>query len=300
MELLSHEGVAHIDAVDINPAQIHLVSLRKAAAETLARDEYITLLGCAGERETEALSARRRALYGRARTKLSSEAQAFFDQQGELIDAGAGTQGTCDRLLDEVRCGLEEHGLDPIERPAEALGDASWRETFERVFARQRLRTLLGSAMETYSKTYTFAAHFSQRFAAALRACSNVPKRGTSYLLQRAFARAPASQGPGYLSEAGYSALKQRGVDRMQLHVGNLIGQMQSLVEKNGPFDLIVTSDVADWMPVRQARELVRAARESVTEGGAILARRLNGDYHLGSMLSAHFNVDAAQSRTIN
>ena len=294
MSLLAHEGVAHVDAVDINPAQLHLVALRQAASSTLSRDEYLALLG-----ETDADD--RAALFERTRAVLPGAAASFFDARPELVAAGAATVGTFDRMLDEVREQLAASGLAPLDRPAEALGHASWRAIFERVFERARLRALIGSAMETYSTTYGFAAHFSLRFATALRSVALSPVEKASYHLNHIFGRGlDKEMAPPYLTEVGYAALQEQDTSRMSLHNGNFLGRMQALVAEGGKFDLISFSDVTDWMPTREVQTLFRAAQSCVVEGGAVLARRLNGDYRLADMMRRYFTVDSALSRQMH
>src|SRR5690606_4601142 len=45
LTLLSSEHVARVDAIDLNPAQLHLVELKRAGIARLSLDEQRTLLG---------------------------------------------------------------------------------------------------------------------------------------------------------------------------------------------------------------------------------------------------------------
>lgn len=45
LSLLTQDTIAQVHAVDINPAQLHLCELRRAALEHLTRDEQLFLLG---------------------------------------------------------------------------------------------------------------------------------------------------------------------------------------------------------------------------------------------------------------
>ncbi len=50
LSLLTHESVAEVCAVDINPAQVQLCELRRTASEQLTRDEQLRLLCADGSR----------------------------------------------------------------------------------------------------------------------------------------------------------------------------------------------------------------------------------------------------------
>ncbi len=73
-------------ALDLNPAQLACVWLRKAAYATLTHAELLQLIG--------ATSGDQRAnLYMRCRPSLPPEVQAFWDARPDVIEAGIGTGG---------------------------------------------------------------------------------------------------------------------------------------------------------------------------------------------------------------
>ena len=74
LSLLTRESVGKVDAVDINPAQLHLCELRRSALEALTRDEQLRMLGAVAGEPSE-----RRALYEKMRSNLPDESRAFWD-----------------------------------------------------------------------------------------------------------------------------------------------------------------------------------------------------------------------------
>lgn len=74
-----------------------------------------------------------------------------------------------------------------------------------------------------------------------------------------------------------------------------MIGAL-ALAEEHGPFDLLDLSDVLDWLPMPERRAALRKAASVLSEGGVLLARRLNGDGSLSDLMRRHLVVDRALS----
>lgn len=83
--LLAH-GAESVTAVEMNPAQVACIELRKSAYLHLEHDEFLELHGSRP-------SVRRRALYKTCRASLSDEHRAFWDAQGADIERGIGSLG---------------------------------------------------------------------------------------------------------------------------------------------------------------------------------------------------------------
>lgn len=73
-------------ALDRNPAQLACLELRVAAYRVLSHDELLELIGSRPCDE-------RAALYARCRALLSDEAQIFWDERPDAIEAGIGSVG---------------------------------------------------------------------------------------------------------------------------------------------------------------------------------------------------------------
>lgn len=83
---------AEIVAVDINPAQTHLLALKLAAMQTLSYEEYVGFIGLVPW-------ADRGALYPQMRPLLPRAAQQFWDKQSGAISAGILYCGRWERFL---------------------------------------------------------------------------------------------------------------------------------------------------------------------------------------------------------
>ncbi len=83
-------------AVDINPVQLKLIELKKAAFRTLEYEEFIAFLGF-----TE--TSERLALYSKVREALSDEACTFWDQRKTELESGIIHAGKFERYFQRFR-----------------------------------------------------------------------------------------------------------------------------------------------------------------------------------------------------
>src|SRR5690606_33860733 len=148
----------------------------------------------------------------------------------------------------------------------------AWRAIFNRVFDQNRVASSFGTAAVAYSSELPMSAHFSQRLAEGLRRTSGSP----SYLLMQVFP-SDEDKAPACMLPEVQAGMREHGLGRLHLHRGPLLGCLTTLAE-DAPFDLVQTSDVTDWLPQTERNALVRTVKAALTPGGALLARRSNGD----------------------
>lgn len=289
LSLLSSEHVERVDAIDLNPAQLSLVELKRAAILHLPLAKQRALLGHDGG-ESEEDGERRFRLYERVRDHLPVWARDHWDARQAEIGFGVVRVARFERLCHELADAFRDEGLDPLKRPSQALGHPAWRAIFNRVFDPNRLASCFGTAAVAYSSEQPMGAHFSRRMAEALRRKNGTP----SYFLTQVFPR-PDDSAPPCMQPEVQQGMKAHGLDRLHLHRGPLLGCLSELAE-GAPFDLIQTSDVTDWLPQTERNALLRTVKESLVPGGAILARRLNGDGDLAPLVAHHLELDAAMS----
>lgn len=98
---LLSQGPARVLAVDLSPAQLACVALRKAAYQTLSHIEFLTLLGTFKSRKP--LGEAREKFYQRCRPLLSADEQAFWDHHRPLIRQGIGHAGKFERYFQVFR-----------------------------------------------------------------------------------------------------------------------------------------------------------------------------------------------------
>jgi S-adenosylmethionine-diacylglycerol 3-amino-3-carboxypropyl transferase len=283
--LLSSPHVAHIDAIDLNPAQLHLVELKRAAIARLEPGAQRTLLWGDDDDMEE-----RFRLYERVRELLPEASREHWDARQDEIGFGPVRAARFEGLCRELSGAFCDEGLDPTRRPAEALGHPAWRDIFGRVFDRSRLASSFGTASVAYSTERSMSAHFSRALAEALRRSS----AEGNYLLEQVFSADAAALAPVMQPDA-QRRMKELGLHRLALHRGTLIGCLSAL-SAEAPYDLVQTSDVTDWLPLAERSRLLRSVKEALAPGGALLARRLNSDGELMPLAAQHFEVDAALS----
>lgn len=293
LSLLSSEHVARVDAIDLNPAQLHLVDLKRAGIARLSLDEQRTLLGHDDE-STPSRAEERWRLYERVRDALTGPAREHWDMRQAEIGFGVVRVARFERLCRELADAFYEEGLDPVSRPSEALGHPAWRAIFNRVFDQSRVASSFGTAAVAYSSEVPMGAHLSQRIAEALRRKSGAP----SYFLRQVFPR-PEENAPPCMLPGVQEGMRKHGLERLHLHRGPLLGSLTTLAE-DGRFDLVQTSDVTDWLPQTERNALVRTVKDALHPGGALLARRLNGDGDLAPLVGHHLDVDSALSASFH
>ncbi len=296
LSLLGSDSIARIDAVDLNPAQRHLIELKRAALEALTLDEQLTFI----EADENVAVEARLALYQQLRPRLPEDTRAFWDQREDQLGFGVNRVGRLEELFREVREQLTERGIDPLVNPSKALGSHDWNSIFATAFEKAKMSQTVGAASVGYSTKTQVSSHFAESFANAIRRFAGSSE--DNYLLHSAFrGRYAPERGaiPPWLQPATQERAKAHGVGRLHTHTGPFLGKMLEL-SSDVPYDLIITSNLIDWMPGPEANRLYRAIRNSLAEGGAVLSRRLCGDHALGTMMAKHLTVDAALSSNLS
>lgn len=67
-------------------------------------------------------------------------------------------------------------------------------------------------------------------------------------------------------------------------YVTYTLGNFESL-KSNEKYDIVSISNIGDWMPIEQYKELLASVREKLKPNGVVVARKLLGDYSLEQIL---------------
>jgi len=288
LSLLALPSVASIAAVDLNPAQLHLVELRRQALQHLSQVEQLQLIG------DKAGESSKVKFYESLRQHLPDATRNHWDERLDQIAYGVNQIGKFESLFRELAQQFTHAGLNPLHDPVAALNHPQWREVFETVFNRDKLIHTFGAAAVNYSMDRSFGTHFAAVFAEALQRF--VPTQ--NYFLTQVW-RDRYAEGleglPLYLQAPFQAKIHQYGSDRLQLHQGHFAEVMVQLaqVEK---FDLIQFSNISDWMPLPDLHQMLAQAVESLKPGGALIGRRLNGDHRLASVMAEHLAIERSLS----
>jgi S-adenosylmethionine-diacylglycerol 3-amino-3-carboxypropyl transferase len=283
LSLLTCSDVAQIDAVDLNPAQLHLVELRRQALLHLLVEEQLELIGAKSVTQAERVD-----LYNKIASKLPTSTQNYWDARIEQIAFGVNRVGKFEQLFRELSASFTASGLNPLRNP-DTTTDPRWRQIFESVFERHKLVRAFGEAAVNYSMDRSFGEHFADVFAKALHKYTI-----GNYFLTQVWSDS-YSYGfdgvPLYLQPEAQSSIRELGTSRLKLHHGAFAQKMLELGAIQ-PFDLIQFSNISDWMPPSDLDNMLKNALACLKPGGALIGRRLNGDHHLASVMAKHIYVD--------
>ena len=165
LSLLSHPAIAKIEAVDLNPAQLHLVELRRQALLHLSLDEQLRLIGA-----DKSISDRDRlSIYASLSPNLPTSTKAFWDARLEQIGFGVNQVGRFEQLFRQLAEKFSQIRIEPLQEPLIAVNHPRWRDIFEQVFERDRLIEFFGEAAVNYSMDRSFGEHFADVFSQALQ-----------------------------------------------------------------------------------------------------------------------------------
>ena len=288
LSLLTSPAIAKIEAVDLNPAQLHLVELRRQALLHLSLAEQLRLIGA----DQAASDRDRLSIYANLRAYLPQPTQSFWDARQEQIAFGVNRVGRFEQLFRELAAKFAQLGIAPLKDPLTAIQHPQWRNLFEQVFERERLVLTFGEAAVNYSMDRSFGEHFADVFAQALQRFNPNENYFLTQVWGDRYTNDLAGEGlPLYLQDSSQKDIRELGTERLQLHQGAFVDRLQQLAEVE-KFDLIQFSNISDWMPLSDLHQMLTDAIACLKLGGAIIGRRLNGDHHLAAVMAEHIAVD--------
>lgn len=284
LSLLSCPNVAHIDAVDLNFAQLHLVELRRQALLHLPLEQQLDLIGA-----TKITQTKRVNLYNQIASKLPTSTRNYWDTRIEQIAFGVNQVGKFEQMFRELSASFTASGLNPLRNPDTVTAHPLWQQIFETVFERNKLARIFGDAAVNYSMDRSFGTHFADVFAKALHKYTTA-----NYFLTQVWSDS-YSYGldgvPLYLQPNAQISIRELGTSRLHLHQGAFAQKMLEL-STTQPYDLIQFSNISDWMPPIDLDDMLKNAVNCLKPGGALIGRRLNGDHHLASFMAKHIYID--------
>lgn len=296
---------ARVLAVDINPAQLHLVELKRCALQRLSLHERIAFLGVVPDDS-------RVERYGDLRDGLSPAARAFWDARRAAIADGVIHAGRFERYLRQFRRFvlpvapgsravarmLAARDVHEQSLVYDALWDSRrWRLLF-RVFFSRRLLATFGRERSffTHAAVDAVGQHFLERVRVGLTATPVRVNPYVTYMLTGSY-RFPDAV-PAYLAPGSSDLVADRS-DRLVLVASPVTDLLAALPPRS--VDAFYLSDVFElFSPAAYAAALGAITR--VGRPGASLcywnnlvprccppdlAPELVGDSHLGERLHA-------------
>ncbi len=285
LSLLRLPEVAHIDLLDPNPAQLHLVELQAKALELGGHDLLMTVLS--GERRGADLG------WELVRGMCSEPARTWWDDRPEQLAFGLKRVGRFEELFRELARTARAAGIGLFSGELPPAFDAVVAQVFER----EKLASTFSRAAVDYSMDRGFDTHFAQ----VIRAAAARWKPGQNYFLEQVLRDdyGPPTAGlPGFMeSDAAQAIVTAGGFGRLTLHQGLFTDVMRRL---DGQWGLIQTSNISDWVPIPELVSLLAEVGTRLEPGGAWIGRRLNGDHSLMDTASAALDVDRELSAQLH
>lgn len=289
LALLAHPWVAKVEAIDINPAQLHLLALREAALRHLPLADAWLVQGI----EPEAPPENRLVAYAQLREHLSEATRAHWDARPGQVAFGLHRVGRYEALFRGLAADLTELGFGAGRLPQGLQEEKAFLGAFERAFEPGKLSATFGEAAVAFSMQRSFASHFAGVFRQAL---GRWTPEENPFLHQVYFDRYAPGQAPAYLQASGQGALQARAPGRLGLHAGHFTEVLADLVEAEGPFDVIHASNLSDWVPPTELKAFFTTLRSALVPAGAFVGRRLNGDHELGASAGERLRWDTTAS----
>jgi S-adenosylmethionine:diacylglycerol 3-amino-3-carboxypropyl transferase len=292
-----------VDALDLNPAQIHLCELRHAALKRLSRDEQLRLFGAHPAYARDGDEAARLALFERLSAGLAAESHAYWQAHRDTdIAYGVHHVGRNDQLMRAFRVALREAGFEPLHQKLYEADLPAWQAAYMRVGTSDRIREVFGIQAEALAqKIAGIVGRLAECHFRFLQRSDASKNPFVTTVFADAYATAAGEQGyPLYLQAAGQDALRQLGKrERLHLHVGNMIADMTTLAAERSGFDLISISNIPDWMNAEQFAEVAAMARACLNDNGALLARTASGNAVIIDVMAQHLQVDEQFNATL-
>jgi S-adenosylmethionine-diacylglycerol 3-amino-3-carboxypropyl transferase len=289
-----------LHVVDINPAQIFLLELKRAALELLTYDE---LRRC--------VAANARPFYARLRGRLSAEAAAFWDARERLLGAGLNRCGVIERKLRRAML-LFRLFIHPRRRIVAALTQPSlaaqrlfyeerwetwrWRAALRLGLSRPLLRLVYGRA---------FVAALAPGFAESIhqglaQTFMNFPAQDNGYLWQTFLGTYPASERawPIYLQPESYETVKG-GLEKMKLAAADAAEWLAAQPARSVSF--FALSNILEVTSAGYAERLIVAVSHAARPGALVCLRWiLPPPQSLVEMLGLRWRFEDARSRELS
>ncbi len=292
-----------VSAIDMNPAQAHLVELKFAGIEHLEHEDFVELMGVAPGGKPE-------AIYEEVKSELSPEAAAFWDEKIEDIRYGVFRCGRLDRYFEAFR----RDYLDELwpEDLVERLFDAEDLQTQARIFEeeaftpqfQEAFRHYYGRKMMSqrgrdpsqfrYVGEMDVGAYFLGRFHDV---CTRLPLKGNFYV--RRFLTGgyrSLEEAPLYLQRENFERLKGL-LDRVTIVTEELETHLAEV--ETGTYSKANLSDVFEYMAEDASDELFGLLARSMRQGGRIAYWNLLVERHPPETLSGKLESLTEESRAL-
>ena len=273
-------GAGTVIAVDLNPAQNHLVELKAAAVSRFPPPAAIAFLG--GSTES---AQRRRHGYRQLRSDLSAEARGYWDARPRAIEHGVLTSGVTERFIDMIVKAMRT-AIHPPSRIRRLLDcptlDAQrdlyrrewnnyrWRLMFKAILNRAVFRHTYDPAFFAQVENPSFPDHFHRTFEHGLTNIAVGNNYFLHHMLTGSYPHDVAGGVPAYL--AGGAADRMAG---LRLVDGGYVDYLQTCADAS--IDGFALSNICEWLEPAQVDELMGQIVRTAAPGARLVFRNFVG-----------------------
>jgi S-adenosylmethionine-diacylglycerol 3-amino-3-carboxypropyl transferase len=288
-------AAARVVAVDRNPAQTHLLHLKKAAIELLPYEDYAGFLGL-----RRLPSGRRAELLRCLGARLPGETRRFWDAHRGAIGRGVLYEGRWERfhrrLARVLRLVLRRRvrALLSFDDPAEQKrwverhwDDGAWRTAFAVACSAPVVR-VLGDPAYRFGDPRAAARSLHARMGALLRRVSARRSFMVALLLA---GELPDEDLPWHLTPEGVRAIRPR-LDGLEIVTAEVVGLLEGAPERS--YDRFSLSDVSSFLDDAGFTRLLAAATRAAAPGARVVLRQFVSRRGVPPSLEARLRRDAA------
>jgi S-adenosylmethionine-diacylglycerol 3-amino-3-carboxypropyl transferase len=275
-------------AIDVNPAQNHLLELKVAAMRQLPYQDYASFLGL-----VPAPRRQRRQVWKALRSTLPAECREFWDSRVPMLEAGVIYQGRWERfyrrvsaLVGLIRAGLVDalFAFDDITAQRDFVCEhwdtPLWRATFAAVCSKVVSRFAFGDPAYYAHAAVPVDKVLYERMRASLMTWLARENFMISLILR---GRLSPLDLPPYLSPDGYEPIRSR-LDRLEVVTGELLGFLQGT--QAGTFSRFSLSDVPSFLTRPGFERLLDGLLSSAPPGARLVLRQFLTRYEVPDRLA--------------
>jgi S-adenosylmethionine-diacylglycerol 3-amino-3-carboxypropyl transferase len=294
---------ASIHCVDINPAQNHLMELKKAAFRRFDFNQFSAFMGLHP-------SEKRLSLYNLAVKDLSPEARKFWDENRTTIENGLIMNGRYEKFIKlagkliRIIQGTEKtrmfFHLNTLEEQAHFFeskwNNARWKFIFNLLFNKKRLskRGLNAEYFHFDDGSLSFSESFQKRAAHAFK---DLPAKSNYFLALYLLGHyLNDREVPEYLKEENFDIIKSN-IDRIQTTTADSKYWLE--LQKENMFDGFALSNICELMDEKDTLKLFEQVARTGRDGSKIIFRNLMIPREVPESMRSVIRKDEALSKAV-
>ena len=282
-------------ALDANPWQSQLLSLKAAALKTLDYQTYLGFLGAAHEVE-------RGQIFESLRDRMDAPTYDFWSRRPNMVAKGVLYEGVVEKLgrgISVVMKGMR--GKQKIDKLF-AFDDLQEQKDFLRTTWKGRLwqksfaLALHPRVTKILIKDPGLYDHLQRGFHPGVYIFDRIHNHLERFLAKESLlislifnGRVTKEAFPAYLTEVGHSAIRKH-LPALHIETQGLIEYLEGCAPAS--LDVFSLSDVASYLNPRQFERLLRAVVQAATPGARFCIRQFLSSYEIPDTLQQCFRRD--------